>query len=153
MHVGVRDQQDLVARGRQHVDEVGDLSIGTGRAGAGDEGDIAVREACGEAACDGEPRVGRVGGAADDLKIRIVLAAERGERLLEQRLFAGERLEHRDRRAPVRRGRGLAGEAAHEEEPGQPVRKTSESDQRKECGKGVHERHGDAPLTRISRAR
>jgi hypothetical protein len=117
-----------------------DLAVRSGRAGAGDEGDIAVREACGEAACDGEPRVGGVGGAADDLKIRIVLAAERGERFLEQRLVAGERLEHRDRRAAVRRGRDLAGEAADEEEPGEPVRETGQRDQPEECGNGVHRR-------------
>ena len=95
MQIAVRNQQKIVLRMRQHVDEIGDLAVAAMLRGIDHQPDVALRKAPLQPPHHGDRGIGMVLHAEHDLEVRIILPADARQRLLQQRLVAIQRLQQR----------------------------------------------------------
>ena len=111
--VGVGERQHRVLRVLHHVPEVRHLAVHA-RSVADRQHDVAMGEVALDLPDDVDGGIVRVGDAADDLVLGIVLAAEAREVRVEVDAAALERLQDRDRRAIVLDTRGATAGAPEE---------------------------------------
>ena len=97
VQVTVGHHDHIVARGTDHVDQVGHLAVAAMLRVAHDQVDGGGREALAQPPDHGHCGVHRVGHAEHQLVGRVILGAERGQCLLQQRLVAVQRFEHAHR--------------------------------------------------------
>ena len=96
--IGVGDHQDSMARRFHHIDQVADFAVSAVQRRIDGQSDIEIGKARLQAAHHGDRRIGRVLHAKQDLKLRVALPAQCGQRRFQQRLVAVQRLQHGDRR-------------------------------------------------------
>ena len=95
VHIRIRDDQDIVAGSRHHVDEIADLAVRSVDRGINHQRDIVFGKLSLQLADNGDGRIGGILHAEDDLPVRVILPAECGQCFLQQRLVAVQRLQYR----------------------------------------------------------
>ena len=85
--VAIGHDENIVLRARIHIDQIADLAIDPVLRWIDDDIHVDVRKAGSQPPDDMQRRVCRIFQAENNLKHRIVLAAERSQSLLEHRLI------------------------------------------------------------------